>query len=389
MFKGISHRIALRFTVFVFLLLLVNGGLFFAVDFSRARQQTGMRQMRLSRLISDRYVLDKKDLPGILPPPERDRIRIIGEDGAPLFSGEFFTEIPFTDQPGHMNIKLQNDEYNVSTTPIMQGNRTVGFVQIVDLERFQYGDLPLRVSIYLALSVLVSALTYFLGLSFAWKSLKPAEETMARLEQFTQDASHELRTPLAALRSSLDLALKTGKHREGIESAKQDLGEVTRLVERLLEFTSLDQFHLTRSSIDFSSLLRTSIDRFQALANEKKVRLVGSIDPSVSVQGDGALLTQIISNLIANAIKFSKGAGGTVHIGLTAQKLTVRDEGIGIPPDVLPRVFNRFFQADASRARGGYGLGLALVKRIVQLHGWKIRAESEVGKGTTFTVTFA
>jgi signal transduction histidine kinase len=386
MFKSISHRIALQFTAFVFLLFMVNGAIFLLADFGNARRQMQNRLERMSRPALEWIDLDESDLPPRLPPPMLERARVLDASGKTLFVGTLFPSVPSSRQGGLSRVMVDDEQVTILTTRPGRGGR---IVQIADIDRWQRGDAPLRVCIYLLVSLLVSALTYFVGLLFARKSLKPAEETMARLEQFTQDASHELRTPLAALRSSLDLALKTGNLKEGIESAKQDVNDVTRLVERLLELTQLDQFHLGRSPVDISSLVRASIDRYQALANEKNVQLIGSIDSAVTVQGDAALLAQVVSNLLANAIKFSKPEGGKVHIRLTKESFTVRDEGIGIPPETLSHIFNRFFQADASRAHGGYGLGLALVKRIVKLHGWDIDVESAAGKGTTFTVTFA
>lgn len=385
MFKGISHRIALQFTTFVFVLFMVNGAIFLSVDFTNSRRQTQNRLERISRPALDWLDLDEPILPPHMPPDVLERVRVLDASGETLFAGIFFPPVPTPHGGGLSRVMVDDERMAIYTT---RPGKSGQVIQIAEVDRLQKRDTPLRIGLYLLVSILVSGLTYLVGLFFARRSLKPAEEMMARLEQFTQDASHELRTPLAALRSSLDLALKTGKHREGIESAKQDVAEVTKLVERLLELTSLDQFHLARSPVDLSSLVNASIDRYQAFANEKKVHLIGSADSAVTVSGDSALLSQVVNNLIANAIKFSKPEGGSVHIGLTNKQFTIRDEGIGIAPETLPHVFNRFFQADPSRAHGGYGLGLALVKRIIELHGWQIHVESEVGKGTTFTVTF-
>ncbi|MDD5054831.1 MAG: HAMP domain-containing sensor histidine kinase [Candidatus Peribacteraceae bacterium] len=385
MFRGISHRIARQFTAFVFLLFMVNGAIFLVADFGNARRQGLNRLERMSRPALEWLELESPVFPPRMPPQLMERVRVSDASGETLYSGSLFPSVPVPRTRGISHIIVGDEQVTILTSP---PGRSGQIVQIAEIDRWQRGETPLRAGIYFLVSLLVSALTYVVGLFFARSSLRPAEETMARLEQFTQDASHELRTPLAALRSSLDLALKTGRLQEGIVSAKQDVDDVTRLVERLLELTRLDQFHLQRSPVDFSSLLLSSIDRYQALANEKRVQLIGAVDPAVNVQGDGALLTQLVGNLLANAIKFSKPSGGTVHIGLTDSSLTVRDEGIGIPPDMLPRIFSRFFQADSSRARGGYGLGLALVKRIVKLHGWRIGATSVPKQGTIFTVTF-
>lgn len=385
MFKGISHRIALQFTAFVFLLFMVNGAIFLLADFGNARRQMQNRLERMSRPALEWIDADTSVFPPRMPTPMLERARVLDASGKVLFVGTLFPPVPASRRGGLSRVIVDDEQVSILTT---RPGRSGRIVQIADVDRWQRGDAPLRIGIYLFVSLLVSGLTYLIGLFFARSSLRPAEETMARLEQFTQDASHELRTPLAALRSSLDLALKTGKLQEGIESAKQDVDGVTGLVDRLLELTRLDQLHLQQSAVDLSVLVTACIDRYQALAGEKKIQLIGSVDPAVTVQGDGALITQLVGNLLANAIKFSKPDGGKIHVTLTAQTLTIRDEGIGIASEVLPHVFSRFFQADASRARGGYGLGLALVKRIVAIHRWKIRVASVVGQGTTFTITF-
>jgi signal transduction histidine kinase len=196
---------------------------------------------------------------------------------------------------------------------------------------------------------------------------------MERLEQFTQDASHELRTPLAALLSSLDLALLSGEHREGILSAKQDVKDITVLVERLLELARLDGFAISRTSVDFSSLVEDAIEKFRPLAQEKGLTIEQSLQPDVTVVADTPLIRQVVTNLLSNAIKFSHKGSGPIFVRLTAQTLSIQDHGIGIAPGALSHIFDRFFRADPSRTEQGFGLGLALVRRILDLHGWTIR----------------
>jgi signal transduction histidine kinase len=116
------------------------------------------------------------------------------------------------------------------------------------------------------------------------------------------------------------------------------------------------------------------------------VTIESIVAPEISVQGDAALLKQVLSNLLGNAIKFSKSEGGTITVRLTKKELSIADTGIGIRTEALPHIFNRFYQADASRSNEGYGLGLALVKRIVELHGWRIEAKSKSGSGTLFAI---
>ncbi len=387
-FTRISYRIALQFTAFVFGLFLINGALFLVADINNARHQTESRLTQTAQSVlnlAQAYPLT--NLP--LPPVIRDRVRVLDLLGRPLLTGGLFTDIPFSPKNGVHRFEIDHDQYRVLTSTILQNGQPIGYIQVADREGLQYGDLPVRVMLYLLGSLAVSGLTFLIGLSFARSSLKPAEEMVERLEQFTQDASHELRTPLAALNSSLDLALRNEKYREGILSAKEDLQDVSVLVERLLELARLDKLVVQQETVDLSGLVQDAVERHRPYAAEQGVTLTSDITEKISVKGDAALLRQVIGNLLSNAIKFRRPTGAIVKVRLTKNKLTVEDNGIGIAPESIPHIFQRFYQAEGSRTEEGFGLGLALVKRIVDLHKWKISARSSQGEGTTFTVGFS
>ncbi len=389
MFRRISVLIALQFTAFVFLLFLVNGALFLIADFSTAKRQTHDRLLRTADYINDRVHSQSGLQTSFLPPEVRDRIRIIGPNGEIIFNGGLFTNVPSLRTDPFVEARIQNDDYTIYTSPLIGNDFSRGYVQIADIERLQFGDLPRRATIYLLVSLAISLLTFFVGLFFARRSLKPAEEMVERLEQFTQDASHELRTPIAALNSSLDLALKTKKYREGIQSAKDDLQEVSILVERLLELARLDTFSFEMKSIDISSLTEALVARMKLLAKKKHVSIVTHIDTDIMVLGDESLIKQLITNLLTNAIKFSKPEGGEIHVTLTKYALSIQDHGIGIAKEALPHIFDRFYQVETSRTKDGYGLGLALVKRIADVHGWRLDVRSKEGEGTAFTLHYS
>jgi signal transduction histidine kinase len=324
----------------------------------------------------------------MLPPGMRERVRIVDALGRPLYTGGLLAEVPFSPSPHLRRQVIQRDQYTLLTTPIMQEHTLIGYIEIADLERVQVRDLPTRVLLYLLVSIGISALTFGVGLFFARRSLKPAEQMVSRLEQFTQDASHELRTPLATLNSSLDVALKTGKLQEGLLSAKDDVKQISTIVERLLELARLDTFLLQKETIDLSLLLSAAIPPYEAIAAKRQVRIEQEIAPGIRVHGDPALLRQVVANLLSNASKFNK-EGGTIRVVLVSNTLRIEDTGIGIAKEALPYIFDRFYQAESSRSKEGFGLGLALVKRIVDLHGWSIHVRSTEGQGTTCVVEFS
>ncbi len=387
MFRTISRRIALQFTGFVLLLLLINGALFLAADLGNARRMMHARLARSAQTVARQMPLLVSLPPRLLPPQLRDRVRLTNLSGAALYNGGVFEHVPFDGVEGFSEISVGDEEFDVLTVKIIRDGQPVGFVQIADGERRNIAELPLRAMLYLVVSLAISILTFAVGILFARRSLQPAEETMQRLEQFTQDASHELRTPLAALNSSLDLALKTEHYKEGILSAKQDVWQITALIERLLSLARLDRFGMNQGRINLSTIVEELAEQYRALAAEHDLSLTRDILPNVHVQGDAELVRQAIGNLIGNAMKFNK-PGGAVRLRLTGDALAVEDTGIGMLPGDLTRIFDRFYQADTARSEHGFGLGLAIAKRIMDLHDWNIDVRSKHGSGTTFTVHF-
>lgn len=387
MFRSIERSLALQFTTFVLALLMINGAVFFAIDFSN--------QKRLMHQRLEKQMFDIQDaFPRIVAGEMEDlylsrveRVRVLDAKGETVFSGELFDESMHDPVIGYSTVLIDGEAFTLLTEPIVEDGEVRGYVQIAEPERMTLRDLRLRASLYMLISMLISLLTYLVGLKFAKRSLQPAKTMFVRLEQFTQDASHELRTPLAVLGSSLDLALKTKQYREGIESAKEDLHQISDLVERLLEIARIGTMALEKTPIDLSLLVRTATKKFCVLAEKSGLTLTSSIDDGVVVNADETLVHQVIWNLLGNAVKFSH-RGGRVSVTLDHRSLTVADEGVGIRAADLPRIFERFYQADTARTGNGSGLGLALVKQVVDMHGWTIAARSTEGKGTSFEVRF-
>lgn len=388
MFREISRRIALQFTVFVFLLLLVNGLVFLLADIGNARREARNTLVRTADVVRREANRALRGEPATLPKMLRERVRIFTSSGASIHTGALFLEAPFLPVEGLSLLHDDGERYTVLTLRVGPPEEPLGFVQVANAEGAGFAGLPRRAVLYLLVSVLITVVTYRVGKLFAHTSLRPAEESMRQLEQFTQDASHELRTPLTALSSSLDLALKTGRHKEGIESAKEDLHRTADLLERLLQIARLGTAGVERAAVDLSALVHSAAERFVPLAKERNIGIATDIEPGIVVRGDEALLRQVVANLLQNAIKFSKPEGGRIAVALTKDRLRIEDAGIGIRADALPRIFDRFYQEDASRSHGGHGLGLALVRRIVEMHGWTVNVQSKEGEGTAFVLRF-
>jgi heavy metal sensor kinase len=221
------------------------------------------------------------------------------------------------------------------------------------------------------------------------------QESIDGSKQFVADASHELRTPLSVMRGELEsLAQDPRLGRETREALGSVLEEVERLAEIVESLFALSRLDAGEASaewrrFDLAELAATTAEQMSLLATDKDVNVACDSPAGVMVEGDPARLKQVIVNLLDNAIKYTP-AGGRVRLSVRPEQgfalLEVADDGIGIPAEALPQVFNRFFRVDGSRSReqGGAGLGLAIVKSICAAHGADIEVVSTVGRGSTF-----
>ncbi len=147
---------------------------------------------------------------------------------------------------------------------------------------------------------------------------------------------------------------------------------------------------ITLEEVDIASVTRRACELFQAIAEENSVKITTELPESCVVYGETRKLQRMVANLLDNALKYTPPEG-TVTVSVSADNgqvaISISDTGIGISEDDLPHIFKRFYKCDISRAQGGTGLGLSLVKAIVHSHGGSVKATSHLGKGSTFTVT--
>src|SRR5688500_4915009 len=212
---------------------------------------------------------------------------------------------------------------------------------------------------------------------------------------FVSTVSHELRTPLTAIRGALGLVLAgtTGpvasKSRELLQIGLQNTERLIRLINDILDVERIESGHLfvRREPCELADVLKTTVASLRTVAMEAQVSLVLEVGESVVVTGDPDRLVQVFTNLISNAVRFSpRGESVTVALRTTptSAAVFVTDRGPGIPLEFRRRIFGKFQQADPAGAPGGAGLGLAIVRAIVERHGGSIRFDSAPGHGTTF-----
>ncbi len=217
--------------------------------------------------------------------------------------------------------------------------------------------------------------------------------------EMMQQIAHEIRIPLQSIHSAYYLL--TQQIRGPInERQRQLLDTIRKNTERIADFSNqfLDLARIEAGMMEFdmhpldiSSLIQAAVDGIQVSASEKNIRAEFTSEPAPSVQADPVRLSQVFNNLLSNALKFTD-RGGTITVRLEAvpggARITVRDTGVGIHPDDLPHIFSKFYQARGTQPPGtkGSGLGLALVKAVVEYHRGRVSAESEVGRGSAFIV---
>jgi signal transduction histidine kinase len=226
-------------------------------------------------------------------------------------------------------------------------------------------------------------------------------EASLRKSEFVSIVSHDLRTPLTAIAGFVDNLLEgiggplTEKQRRSLDRIKSNIGRLVRMINDLLDLSKIEAGTLPFQSktIAIADLVDTLLDSLQPLAREKSLRLRSAIqDRTLLVQGDPDKLTQVMTNLIQNACKFTP-SGGDVCLDVTADgadfaRVCVSDTGCGIPSDELPHVFEKFYRGTTSRGEArGAGLGLAIVKHFVELHQGRIWVESAPQQGSRFYFT--
>jgi two-component system phosphate regulon sensor histidine kinase PhoR len=222
------------------------------------------------------------------------------------------------------------------------------------------------------------------------------DEAKRDTNDWIAEVSHELRLPIANLKllveTLLDGALEDEvTARRMLTRAKSEVDRLQSLVVNLLsvERVASTRKDVHRAWLPFSSRVDYALETVRKLAAEKELHIRTEIAPNHNVYANPEMFDQILLNLLENAVKFTLAGGSvTIKSGAESGQFSVTDTGIGIAPHEIPKIFQRFYRVDRAQSRGSTGLGLSIVKHIVELHGAKINVKSEEGKGSTFELTF-
>ncbi len=227
--------------------------------------------------------------------------------------------------------------------------------------------------------------------------LDKIENLILQEKQFTSDASHELRTPISVILAQGEYLLEVAqdeKEKELAENIVSKANQVSTLISRLLLLARMDQNRqkINKEKVDISLLVDIAVDSMKEFAKQKDISLLSNVEDGIMVEADESLLLSVITNLISNGIKYGKESG---YVNVSAYKqdgkinIIVKDNGIGISKENLDKIWDRFYRVDDVRndEYGSSGLGLAMVKSIIEHHNGEIFVKSKEGVGTEFRVT--
>ncbi|NUK31778.1 GHKL domain-containing protein [Parageobacillus sp. VR-IP] len=303
--------------------------------------------------------------------------------------------------------RLHSHELRLLTAarPVVLHGNVIGILYVgVDVTSF-FNIFRWLLVVLIGLAILFIGVAVVLSYFMSKRALIPIQEAYDRQRQFVADASHELRTPLSVIFSSVEaLAMeeevtKNEFAHKLLTRLREELKRMTKLINDLLTLARADAKHaslqLVKETFDFRPYAERTLQLLSELAAKKQIQMHLHAPESIIITADADKLTQLLYILLDNAIKYTPDHG-EVSLSLRLEPwkqqkrltISVKDTGIGIPPEAIHRIFDRFYRVDKARSRqqGGHGLGLSIAKWIVDAHGGTIDVQSEVGKGSEFIV---
>lgn len=400
------HKLRLKLTlinaaiIFILFILLITGTYFFS-----QREVTHRSEMISNKIMSELKSGAKQDLPqrpNETPGPEFFFVKITSDNlitakssNIPLRDDKLakLVNVALTGDTSRGIIKIGNNEYPYLKSFMDSAPETIILFQDFTHEKHM---LHTQLTALIITGLICLALSFYGSFFMANRAMAPIQAAWQQQIDFLSDASHELRTPLAIIQTNLEIVMEgqeepVSRQIKWLQNIQEESTQMAALVDSLLFLARSDAKQQPLEETLFflnEAILRAALP-FEPIAAEKGVTLDVSADTAITAKGDESRIKQVIGILLDNAIRHTE-EGGKVSIKLSRLKnksiVTVADTGEGIAPEEIDKIFDRFYQVDKSRSRGGAGLGLAIAKCIIENHGGQIIADSTLGFGTTFAI---
>jgi len=321
-------------------------------------------------------ILGHEDINSLFDDVERLRIGLYDENQKAIVSNLTTKEIDFS----QVNYTQQASAFFVGSFI-----KPTDGIKYVVIEDSKVSEKMIKLESLIWMRVLIASLfVALIGYLLSRLLLKPVKENFAILNRFMKDSAHELNTPVTALMMSANYLKKTYDPEivEHMLMSSKMISEIYNSIS-YLAFHDLDIDH--KEEFDLAVQIQSSVDYFKEIAASKNIVINAELHP-LMINMDKNSIKKLINNLIANAIKYSY-ADKTIKISLQSNILTIRDEGVGIDKKDQKKIFKRYKRLEKQEA-GGFGIGLDIVMGICRSNNIKIKLESEIGKGSTFTLAF-
>ena len=424
MFRKLRNRFLILNLVIISVMMFIAFASIYLITYKNVMSDIDMELHRISEfyLKPDKSKSDPR--PGNRDIPDKPEGDIQGKpegniQPSPERSVSFFiiTDNQWKIIDSSSNLILDNDFYESAKEEVLNQNRDKGSFKLdgnnwsyikntfSDTNKIVFLDTTSRQIIltnliftFLIVELVMLIFIYFISSFFASKYIKPVKEAFDKQNQFIADASHELKTPLAVINTNVDVLLSNGD--ETINNQIKWLHYIKSESERMTKLTN-DLLYLTHMGYSDNNAIFTEFNLSEAVENviltmeaiifEHDISLNYEIEPDLKINGSSEQIKEVVMILMDNAIKYTN-VRGSINIALKRQHnsliLAVTNTGDGIAEEHLEKIFDRFYRTDKSRARkmGGYGLGLAIAKTIINQHKGRIYARSVIKKDTTFFV---
>lgn len=386
MLEVIRKRLTLLFSgTFLLLLILILVGVYFTT--ARLLDQTELNQLKN---ISNRDVFERIEHGEDRLTPNPIYFQVLDETGEEQYSS-LPDDLTEETVQRFVSSAQETEKVTVEDYHFLLYKRDTNEGSIVLLKETSATRDTLQRLIAVLSGIAVLSTLILMGLSYvlAGRAVQPVQQAFDRQRRFTSDASHELRTPLTILYSGIELLEAEPLSREGqtiLDDLKAETTSMQLLVADLLLLARGGQ-SMTLQSVDFSTLVSKTAERFAHTLSNRTLRI--EIEPNLLIKGDANQLTRLLMVFLENASVYSDGPIEVRLLKVPGEvRLTIADEGIGIPKSDQAKIFERFYRGDHARHGTGTGLGLAIASSIADAHNASIEVDSSPNEGTRFTIHF-